>query len=184
MSVKEFIQGKPLGHPSHPLFVHFPSALFPISLAFDIASWVLSEPALVKAAFYNIAAGVALAIPALLTGFVDYFGMIPNSRKHRVATWHWLLHVPMVLIFTLSVALRWITLNHHRTPIPLIALSLVGVLLLVVGNYFGAELVYRLGMRVNTGRLREVPLLHRLVGRSVRVLKRSKGQASREKAEA
>ena len=88
MSVKEIIQGKPLGHPSHPLFVHFPSALFPISLAFDIASWVLSEPALVKAAFYNIAAGVALAIPALLTGFVDYFGMVPKSRKHRVATWH------------------------------------------------------------------------------------------------
>lgn len=165
MSIKDFIQGKPLGHPSHPLFVHFPTALFPISLAFDIASWGLEEPSLVKAAFFNIAAGIAVAVPAFVTGFADYFGMVPGSRKHRVATWHWMLNVPMVLSFALGLGLRVPALDNPQTPIPLIILSFVGLLLLMVGNYFGGELVYRLGMRVNTGRQREVPLLHRVVNK-------------------
>jgi uncharacterized membrane protein len=165
MGIKDFIQGKPLGHPSHPLFVHFPTALFPTSLAFDVVSWGLDEPALVRAAFYNIAAGIAVAALAFLTGFADYFGMIPGSRKHRVATWHWLLNVPMVLIFALGLGLRAPALDNSQTPIPLMSLSCVGVLLLMAGNYFGGELVYRLGMRVNTGRQRETPLLHRVVSK-------------------
>jgi len=172
--MKDFIQGKPLGHPSHPIFIHFPSGLLPVSLALDIASWGLDEPALVKAAFYNIVAATALAIPAFLTGFVDYFGMVPGSGKHRVATRHWMLEVTMVLVLALSLGLRALALDNPQTPIPLIALSFVGVLLLAVGNYFGGELVYRLGMRVNTGRQRETPLLHRVV----RKLQRAKEKAS------
>jgi uncharacterized membrane protein len=44
-----------------------------------------------------------------------------------------------------------------RTPLHLLVLSLLGLPLLLVGNYLGAELVYRMGMRVNTGRLGDTP---------------------------
>lgn len=175
MRIKDWIQGKPFGHPSHPLFVHFPSALLPTSFVFDIVSWVVAEPALVKAAFFNMAAGIAVAAVAVLTGFADYFGMIPGSRKHRVATWHWLVNVPMLLIFALSLALRVPGLDRPQTPAPLLALSFVGMVLLMVGNYFGAELVYRLGMRVNTGRLRETPLLHRVASKLPPFRKKARG---------
>ena len=163
MSIKDILQGKPLGHPSHPMFVHFPTALFPTSLLFDILSWVFMQPELVKAAFYNIAVGLAGALLAMLTGFVDYFGMVSGSRKHRVTTWHMLANLSLVLVFALSLGLRVPNLDATRTPPLVLVLSLLGLPLLLVGNYFGAELVYRMGMRVNTGRLREAPLLHRVV---------------------
>ena len=163
MSIKDVLQGKPLGHPSHPMVVHFPTALFPTSLLFDLLSWGITQPALVTAAFFNIAVGLLGSILAIITGLVDYFGMVSGSRKHRVTTWHLLLNLPMVSIFAFSLVLRWLEMDAARTPLYIIGLSLVGLILLIVGNYFGSELVYRMGMRVNTGRLRETPLLLRAV---------------------
>ena len=152
-----------MGHPSHPMFVHFPTALFPASLLFDLLSWGIAEPALVKAAFYNIAVALAVAMLAILTGFVDYFGMVPGSRKHKVTTWHMLANLPVIFLLALSFGLRFLSLDDSRTPLYILALSFIGLPLLFVGNYFGAELVYRMGMRVNTGRLRETPLILKAV---------------------
>ena len=165
MGIKDILQGKPLGHPSHPMFVHFPTALFPASLLFDILSWTITEPELVKAAYYNIIVGLAGALLAILTGFVDYFGMVSGSRKHRVTTWHMLANLPLVLIFAVSLGLRSLELDAMRTPLYIVVLSIIALPFLMVGNYFGGELVYRMGMRVNTGRLAEPPLLHRAVAR-------------------
>ena len=159
MGIKDVLQGKPLGHPSHPMFVHFPTALFPTSLLFDLLSWGFTEPTLVRTAFYNIAVGLFGALLAIVTGFVDYRGMIPGSRKYRVTTWHMLANLSLVFIFAISLGLRALELEAVRTPLYLLAVSLIGLPLLLVGNYFGAELVYRMGMRVNTGRLVETPLI-------------------------
>jgi uncharacterized membrane protein len=145
------------------MFVHFPTALFPTSLLFDLLSWGFTEPTLVRAAFYNIAVGLFGALLAMVTGLVDYLGMIPGSRKHRVTTWHMLANLSLVFIFAISLGLRVLELEAVRTPLYLLALSLIGLSLLLVGNYFGAELVYRMGMRVNTGRLVETPLILKAV---------------------
>lgn len=161
MSLKDVLQGKPLGHPSHPMFVHFPTALFPTSLLFDLLSWGIAEPALVKAAFYNVAVALVVGVLAILTGFVDYFGMVSGSRKHKVTTWHMLANLPVIVILALSLVLRYFSLDDSRTPLHILALSLIGLPMLILGNYFGAELVYRMGMRVNTGRLRETPVILR-----------------------
>ena len=56
---------------------------------------------------------------------------------------------------------RLTLLDASRTPLYVVALSLIGLPMLILGNYFGAELVYRMGMRVNTGRLRETPVILR-----------------------
>jgi uncharacterized membrane protein len=154
------------------MFVHFPTALFPTSLLFDLLSWGFTEPTLVRAAFYNIAVGLFGALLAIVTGFVDYLGMIPSSRKYRVTTWHMLANLFLVGIFAISLGLRVLELEAVRTPPYLLALSLIGLPMLLVGNYFGAELVYRMGMRVNTGRLVETPLILKavaLVWRRLRV---------------
>ena len=163
MGIKYVLQGKPLGHPSHPMFVHFPAALFPISILFDILSRFIDEPELVNAAFYNLAAGIAGALLATLTGFVDYFGMASGSRKRRVTTWHMLLNLVVIAIFAVSLGLRVPELDQSRTPLYLLFFSLAGLPVLIVGNYLGGELVYRMGMRVNTGRLTEKPFVLKAV---------------------
>ena len=163
MGIKYVLQGKPLGHPSHPMFVHFPAALFPISVLFDILSRFINELALVDAAFYNLVAGMAGALLATLTGFVDYFGMVAGSRKRRVTTWHMLLNLALITVFAVSLGLRVPELDQARTPLYILFLSLAGLPLLVVGNYLGGELVYRMGMRVSTGRLAEKPFVLKAV---------------------
>ncbi len=159
MKLKEFLQGKALGHPSHPFFVHFPSALFPASLLLDLLSWWADAPGLARAAVYDLALGCGFGLLAVLTGFLDYLGMIPGSRKHRVATWHWVIQVAVMGTFTLSLGVRAALSVPFPTPVWLLALSAFGVLGLLVGSYFGGELVYRMGMRVSTGPQPPPPLL-------------------------
>ena len=163
MGIKDVVQGKPLGHPSHPMFVHFPTALFPTSLLFDALSWAIDKPEMVTAAFYNVAVGLAAMVLAMLTGFVDYFGMVSGSRKHRVTTWHMLANVFLMAIFAISLGLRSTELDATSTPVYILVISILAMPLLGVGNYLGAELVYRMGMRVNTGRLREAPLILKVI---------------------
>ena len=84
MSLKDVLQGKPLGHPSHPMFVHFPTALFPTSLLFDLLSWGIAEPALVKAAFYNVA--VALVVGVLATSARSSQGSVAKFSSQTPST--------------------------------------------------------------------------------------------------
>ena len=66
-------------------------------------------------------------------------------------------------IFAISLGLRSMELDAPSTPVYILVLSILAMPLLAVGNYLGAELVYRMGMRVNTGRLRETPLILKAV---------------------
>ena len=36
--MKDLLQGKPFGHPLHPILVHFPVGLFVLSLLLDLAA--------------------------------------------------------------------------------------------------------------------------------------------------
>ena len=149
-SLINVVQGKAIGHPSHVLFVHHPGALFPTSLIFDILSHLMEEPSLVKAALYNVAAGLGFALFAVVTGFVDYFGMISGSAKHRVGTRHWMVILTAIALFSLSLGFRAVEFDAPRTPWYIIGISFAATPMLLLGEFFGGELVYRMGMRVST----------------------------------
>ena len=71
--LKDFLEGKPLRHPLHPLLVHFPIGLFILSLLLDLASFAFrSTPDLVRGAFYAMLLGIIMALIAAVPGFVDY----------------------------------------------------------------------------------------------------------------
>ena len=82
-----------------------------------------------------------------------------------------LVNLFLMAIFAISLGLRSTELDATRTPVYILVFSLLGMPLLAVGNYFGAELVYRMGMRVNTGRLRETPLILKAVALARRSLR-------------
>jgi uncharacterized membrane protein len=148
-TLKETIQGKPIRHPSHALFVHFPSALLPAAFVFDIISRIHAEETLARAAFYNIAFGLAMASGAIVTGLVDYLPMVSGSRKKTLGTYHLLAQVPAMALFAISLALRAMDFDTEQTGLAALALAGLGTLGVLVGNYFGGELVYRQGMRVS-----------------------------------
>lgn len=148
-TIKDVVQGKPLRHPSHPLFVHFPSALFPAALLFDVISRIDADLTLTRAAFYNISLGLAVAALAVITGLVDYLPMIGGSTKKRLGTYHLIGQVASVFCFGVSLLVRAFDFDTTQTAWPALLLAATGVGALGVGNYFGGSLVYRQGMRVS-----------------------------------
>jgi uncharacterized membrane protein len=148
-TLKDIFQGKPLGHPSHAMFVHFPSALLPAAFVFDILSLVQSDTTLARTAFYNIAFGLSVAGLAVITGLVDYLPMIGGSRKKQLGTYHLIAQLAAVSFFALSLLIRAFDYGADQTPIPALLLAGVGTTAIVIGNFFGGTLVYRQGMRVS-----------------------------------
>jgi uncharacterized membrane protein len=150
-TVKGVVQGRPLGHPSHLMFVHFPSALFPTAVIFDLISPFEPNLALTRAAFYNVSVGLSVGILAALTGLVDYLPMISGSRKKQVGTYHLVSQVIMMTLLSASFVVRALDFDAYRIPVLALAFAIVGLAALSIGNWFGGHLVDRQGMRVNTG---------------------------------
>jgi len=115
-TLREVVRGKPLRHPSHPLFVHFPAALPLAAFAFDIASRVHADLTLPRAAFYNLAFALGMTLPAAVTGLVDYLPMVPGSRKRRLGTYHLLCQLSAAALFAASLAIRLLDYDARQRP--------------------------------------------------------------------
>jgi uncharacterized membrane protein len=149
--LKEWVQGRPLGHPSHPLFVHFPIAFYTAALVFDIMSRISPSPALVLAGTYLLVGALLATVFLVTTGLVDWWGMVRGSSKRRVATWHLLFQVAAAIPFQLTLVLRWGERTSAQAETLWIVLEAIGYVFLVVGQYLGGVLVYEKAMRVSTG---------------------------------
>lgn len=151
-SPKEWVQGRPLGHPTHAMLVHYPVAFSAGVLGLDvIARRGGDEPGLVRAAAYLAAGAAAAGLVAAVPGLVDWWGMKPGSRTRRVANKHLLLQSFSLALLVATAAIRW---PNRSDPVPSAAatvLSALAVATILWGNYFGGELVYRIGFRVTTG---------------------------------
>lgn len=150
MSVKDLLTGAAFGHPSHPFFVHFPTALYPVALVLGILSRTAEEPVYLDAATIVLGVGVGFALLAALTGLVDWLGMIPGSTKRRAATTHMLVQVAAQGFAAGALVAHLLDLDGAASSTAL-ALLAIAVLLVSVGNWFGGVLVYRMGMRVGAG---------------------------------
>jgi uncharacterized membrane protein len=155
-TLTEVIQGRPLRHPSHALFVHFPVAYYLAVLAFDVATRVRPGSALVFAGTLLLLGAFAASLLAVATGLVDWWQMVPGSRKRRWATRHMLFQLGALSLFVAAFALRWPHRHGPSAHVAWLAVEGVGAVVLLVGQWLGGVLVYEMGMRVSTGRAREV----------------------------
>ena len=133
------------GHPLHAILVAFPIGLLVFSLVCDlllVAGLGGGDWAVV--ARCTLAAGIVTALLAALPGFVDYLSL--SGRPRRIATWHMLLNLTVVGVFTVDFLLRLRTDPYDKVPV---AFSAIGVALLAVSGWLGGELVYRHGVGVD-----------------------------------
>jgi uncharacterized membrane protein len=137
------------GRPLHPMLVHFPIALYPTSLVFDVLSH-LSEDGnpFVVGAFSLIVIALVVSALAVAAGFADFLLIEHRSRTWRVAVLHMSLQLVTAGLFLANAVLRGRDLDVTATPTGPIVLSVVGLLTLTVGAALGGELVYRHGRRV------------------------------------
>jgi nitrite reductase/ring-hydroxylating ferredoxin subunit/uncharacterized membrane protein len=155
--MRNFLQGKWLGHPLHPLLVHLPIGFFFLSLILDILSYVTALPALVPGAFYAIGLGIVLAFVASIPGLADYSDIRRDAPAKKKARLHMVLNFAAVAAYLLSLLLRYPVLDSDAPPIAAFAAALVGVGLLSYSGYVGGELVYDEGVGVGRHR-RDCPL--------------------------
>ena len=137
-------------HPVHPMLVSFPIALFVVALICDIGRLVTgSSTPYWTLAYYSIGAGLAGALLAALPGFVDYLSLV-QLEVRRLGLRHMLINGAVVVLFTINFYLRRPSgmAAAGEGKVLLLVLSAVGVALLVISGWLGAEMVYVHGVGV------------------------------------
>jgi nitrite reductase/ring-hydroxylating ferredoxin subunit/uncharacterized membrane protein len=150
--VKDLLQGKPLGHPLHPLLVHFPIGLFVISLLFDVSQVFNTGETAVLGAFYTLFAGLIMAVLAAIPGLADWSDIRADHPAKKPATLHMWLNLALIIVYALNLVLRLIVLDVTPTPLVPILLSVVGVGIISVSGYLGGKIVYDDGVGVGRHR--------------------------------
>jgi nitrite reductase/ring-hydroxylating ferredoxin subunit/uncharacterized membrane protein len=146
--LKDLLQGKPLGHPLHPLLAHFPVALFVTSLLFDLSQLFNTGETAVRGAFYTMLVGLIMALLAAIPGLVDWLDIRADHPAKQPATLHMWLNLTLVAIYAINLVLRLSALDVTPTPIIPVLLSVIGVGILSASGYLGGKIVYEDGIAV------------------------------------
>jgi uncharacterized membrane protein len=126
-------------HAQHPVIIHFPIALFIISVGFDLLAIWKRDPAMVKAAYYNLLTAALTTPVAVVSGLTAWQWQLEGAKLKG----NLLLH----LIFALTASgMIWLLCGWRirqarfpqRTPgIIYIALALATVLLIALAGHLG-----------------------------------------------
>ncbi len=135
------------GHPLHPAVVHFPVALWSISLVWDaLAAWT-GAATWWHAGFWCLAAGLVMALPAAATGFMEFITIEDAHPAAATATQHMLVMLCAVCVYAVALVIR----AGPAAPegwrlVAVLLLSASGLVLLAVGGWLGGKMVYRYGV--------------------------------------
>lgn len=150
MGLKQFLQGEWLGHPLHPALVHVPAALWPAALLFDILTrFDIGGNALVRASFYAIALGLAVALLAVPTGLADWWDIKREKPAWKLGVAHMALNLIAAAVAAANLFLRLgDALQAEAVATLPLLLSLATTALLAVSGYLGGRMVYNYGVSV------------------------------------
>lgn len=151
--IRNLIQGRPFGYPLHPMIVHFPIALFILTLLLDGAALLLNGGnSVVRAAYYTLIGGTVMALLAVIAGLVDYADIRRDHPAKRTATIHMILNLTATAIAIAGVVLRSNQLEAEMPPLPAWILSLASAGIVLVSGYLGGNMVYEDGIGVGRHR--------------------------------
>jgi uncharacterized membrane protein len=133
------------GHPFHPMIIPLPIGLWIFSIISHLIFKCGYGGAIWKdVAFYTLAGSIVGALIAALPGFVDLTGLT-NPKTRTIAIWHMIINLAAVGLYCVNFWLRL-----HREPgdnLPII-LSAIGVGLVIISGWLGAEMFYVRGVAV------------------------------------
>jgi len=147
----------------HPMLVHFPIVLYPLALALQLLVLLRHGDLASNHCLANTALG-ALLLSALFATVAAVFGDI--ALDHAVAIGfpsapletHAALGIS-TMSFILVVSAFHLAARRFRWPLSsrrgwlLWAISMLGVVMIVVAAYYGGKLVYQIGVNVDAVRL-------------------------------
>jgi uncharacterized membrane protein len=150
--IKRILQGRFMDSPLHPMLVHLPVALWPLSLISDIAFFATDDAFFPRASYYLIGAGILGALLAALAGIAELVDVPKHTQARRVGLTHGALNILIASLYILSFLGRgnyaWGS-SGTVTPAEL-TLNVISVGLLVVSGYLGSQLVFEHGVGLRT----------------------------------
>ena len=138
------------GEPVHPMFVHYPIALWTTSVITDLIFYFHRNTSLILISKFLIAVGIVGAILAAIPGIIDWAGITDPVAK-KTGNRHFILNIIALVLFCVSLYLRMknygASLVGFHLKIPF-AFSFVGWLLMAISASLGGKLVYQHRMGV------------------------------------
>jgi uncharacterized membrane protein len=132
-------------HPLHPMLVALPLGLWIFSLISDIIYRLNWGPAVWNTvALFTLAGGIISALIAAVPGLIDLLS-IRDPKLKKTGIKHMLLMLVTVAIFLVDCLLRYFKSGGPDLPF---VLSILGVVILFVGGWLGANLVHEHGVGV------------------------------------
>jgi uncharacterized membrane protein len=145
-------KAKIFGHAIHPIMIVFPLGLLATAVIFDVLFLATGNRTWSFVAFWMIAAGLVGGLIAALFGLIDFLNIPTGTRAKRIGLYHAIVNLGAMALFALSFLMRWQTPIDDTTTVPTttaLLCSFGGVLLALLGGWFGGELVERLGVGVS-----------------------------------
>ena len=127
-------------HAQHPVIIHFPIALFIISVALDLLAIWKSNPMMAKAAYYNLVAAALTAPVAIFSGLIAWQWQFEGAKLKGNLRLHLVFGLSASAMIWLLCGLRFRQRRAvQRTPGFLyISLALAAVLLIAITGHLGA----------------------------------------------
>ncbi|HEY8455955.1 MAG TPA: DUF2231 domain-containing protein [Actinopolymorphaceae bacterium] len=139
----------PYGHPFHPILVTVPIGAWISSLVFDVASWLVAEPAALRqGSTWLIGIGVVGAVAAAMVGTMDLFVIPTGTPAFRLGLVHMTLNLVVTVGFAANFVWRQSSGDSGPVAAGMLALSIVCIAVLAVSGYLGGKLAYHYGVRV------------------------------------
>src|SRR6185437_12114768 len=141
-AIKNFLHGKWLGHPLHPLITDIPIGAWSTAAVLDTIE-LFGNDKYKTGADAAVMVGLAGAAGAAVTGITDWTGTTQIERKAGLA--HAMLNVAATAFYLTSAVLR----KNEKSRKAAISLSMFGYCITTVSAYIGGNLVYNQQMGVN-----------------------------------
>jgi uncharacterized membrane protein len=120
-------------HAQHVVLIHFPIALFLVSVAFDCAAQLWPKAEFASVAYYNLTVAAISSLPVVATGLMAWHWQLEGQKLKGTL----LLHLVMGLASTASIWLIWLvhfrgrkperTLPTYRLPLEILAAGVVAL---------------------------------------------------------
>ena len=139
---------KLFGHPVHPMLIVLPIGLLSMAMVFDVLYVVSDNADLATFSYWALIAGIAGGLLAAVFGLLDWSAIPSGTRAKAVGLTHGVGNVIVVVLFGISLLLRWDNPQFQPSLLPLL-FSVAGAALALVTAWLGGELVYRLRVGVD-----------------------------------
>jgi uncharacterized membrane protein len=138
------------GHPLHPALVHFPVACWTAAPVLDLVYLLTQAPVFWQVEYVCLAIGVGMGLVAMCAGLMDLMAIPSDAPAEPTAQRHMMLMSSAWCIYVLALVLHPL----HGTPTASqlwtdFGLCAMGFLVLALGAYAGARLVYDFGIGRN-----------------------------------